>query len=905
MQGKFLRGIFDSVRQGVLVVGPDEKILAANQAFRQITGYDEEEIVGRNCTFLQGRGTSVETRNQIREALATHADFEGKILNYRKDGSPFWNELSITSHMDSDGSLLGYVGITRDVSDQQAQIERIEKLEREFRLIFDNLQAGVVVLRPDRTVERINPEARRLLGLPVSLAVDEMTFDSLRAVEEDGSPLDVDEYPAWSIFTTGEEMRDVVIGIPIRDSDEFRWLSCTLSPLLEEGVGHSRVLISFNDISQVKRLQLEAERDRQRFDLASRATKGIVFDWDLTTGAFWTNENFAETFGIAPPDKLDLEDAPTYVIEEEREAYRQDLHRAIAAGECRHQREFHFALPDGDLGTGRSDFLIYYDEDGSPVRIVGTKTDLTEIRGKESQLRASEERLRIVATLASDVIWEHNVQTDEVWRADDWTERLRLDPTLAPATRSDWFALVVPEERQRVTASFNAALEGDAAEWFEEYRVFGGDGKPILIENRAAIIRDAEGVATRLVGAARDITEQRQVELAVQEGKALNALGKLTGGVAHDFNNLLMVILGNTEILGDLITDPEALELLELIESAALNGSELTSRLLSFARQQPLAPRTLDVASQIAEATSLIRHGLPENIALEVVVEEQDLYAEVDQGQFANALINLAINSRDAMPDGGDLRIEATSCVVADPDAAENPDLPEGRYVRIRLIDNGVGMDSDTARQAFEPFFTTKPVGHGTGLGLSMVYGFAKQSGGDAKIESVPGQGTTVEIFLPQSAHIESAAEIGPIQKLDAAAPSSTVLVVEDEEQVRIYVERLLRDMGYSVLSAENAEAALEVIGQHEGIDMLVTDLVMPGGMDGLQLAEEARRLLPGIKVLLTSGLASRRALKDGFDGPHDTILSKPYTRKQLAAAIARARLAEISDDDGRGSTGD
>ena len=620
------------------------------------------------------------------------------------------------------------------------------EIEQQHRLIFENVQVGVLVHSPDGSLVRANSLARRVLGLP-PWTNDEARGASPELVGEDSAPLPEKDYPARIVAETGKAVKGLVAGVR-RDMDNaITWLVFDSFPVYDRAGQIASIVVRFDDAANAASLQFDARRDRERLELASRATKSIVFDWNLQNAEFWANDNFQTIFGFPPPSRLRLTDAPRYVYEEDRKRYQGQLFRALDNKEGRLKREFRFVKPDGELGIAQSEFLIQYSEDGQPVRIVGSKRDLTDLRVKEERLAASEERFRIVAALSSDMLWELDPRTGLVWRAPDGFERLGVDPMIAPHLEGVWEDLISPDDRIRVMASFGDALRGRAERWREEYHIQRKDGALLLVEDRAAILRSESGEPTRVVGAVRDITESRRLDEFLRENQALEALGKLTGGVAHDFNNMLMIIMGNTEILLDEAVDADVRELLELISAAARNGAELTSRLLSFARQQPLTPRCIDIADQMEQAAKLIRHALPSNIGLAVDVAERELYARVDPSQLDNALVNLAINARDAMPDGGSISLEASHHHVDH--GAGDTVLTPGNYVKIMLCDTGMGMEPAVVARVFEPFFTTKPTGEGTGLGLSMVYGFAKQSGGFASIESAPGKGTCVTITLP------------------------------------------------------------------------------------------------------------------------------------------------------------
>nr|WP_250809030.1 PAS domain-containing sensor histidine kinase [Neorhizobium tomejilense] len=394
-------------------------------------------------------------------------------------------------------------------------------------------------------------------------------------------------------------------------------------------------------------------------------------------------------------------------------------------------------------------------------------------------------------------------------------------------------------------------------------------------------------------GFVRDLTSRHKIEEELRQAQKMEAIGQLTGGLAHDFNNLLTVISGNLEMIENKVADAGLLELLHEAQDAAEDGAKLTGQLLAFGRRQPLNPKLADVGNLVSSFSELLRRTLGETIELRTTVTGVSNEALVDASQLQNALLNLTLNARDAMPRGGKLTIEI-SRVRLDVDYAQMyPDVRTGEFVLISVTDTGIGMPADVKDKAFEPFFTTKGLGAGTGLGLSMVYGFAKQSGGHIQLYSEPGQGTSVRIFLPV-AHKTQAA--GPLAveagSKQASIPGGTekILVVEDDPRVRRIAVSRLTQLGYGVIEASNGQEALDQLGQHDGIHLLFTDIVMPGGMTGDELAAEVRARRPGMKVLFTSGyaepaIAGRELAQSG------SWLKKPYTARELAM-----RLRELLD---------
>jgi PAS domain S-box-containing protein len=417
-----------------------------------------------------------------------------------------------------------------------------------------------------------------------------------------------------------------------------------------------------------------------------------------------------------------------------------------------------------------------------------------------------------------------------------------------------------------------------------EARLIRFDGATIDVEASIAPI-DGRASGEFLV-VLRDVTERKILEQELRQAQKMEALGQLTGGVAHDFNNLLAVITGNLEIAEEHAQGVPGLDrAVARAMTAAEIGADLTQRLLAFARRRPLQPQLLDVNRLVQDMRDLLRRSLGEDIEIEIVACPDLWPAKVDRGQLENSLINLAVNGRDAMPDGGKLTIETANVYLDSDYARRNPGVSPGQYVLIEITDTGVGMDADIAERAFEPFFTTKDLDHGSGLGLSMIYGFAKQSGGHVKIFSAANHGTSVWLCLPRADAAEPTG-VAAAPTLRLPRGNETILVVEDNESVREVVVTHLAGLGYRVVSAEDGPSAVRSLASLDRLDLLFTDLVMPNGMSGRQLAEEVMRQRPGTRVLFTSGYpnwSDKRALEFAPDVP---VLQKPYKKKQLAENV-------------------
>ena len=490
-----------------------------------------------------------------------------------------------------------------------------------------------------------------------------------------------------------------------------------------------------------------------------------------------------------------------------------------------------------------------------------------------------------------------------------------------------WLATAHREDRSRLSDTIATALAEKAREFELDFRIVRPNDKALRwIHARRLVFYDAAGTPLRVVGVSIDVTERKRelvelrnftealeaavkertreleaenearkrVEESLRQAQKMEAVGQLTGGVAHDFNNLLTVVMGGLDMIGRQVPNlPPSAPASRIArgKDLALEGvrraAALTSRLLAFSRQQPLAPTVLDANKLISGSCELLRRALGEVNSLETVLAAGLWHIEADANHLESAILNLTLNARDATPDGGKVTIETANCYL---DRAYVGGLSEpvaaGQYVMIAIADTGSGMDAPTVDRAVDPFFTTKEVGKGTGLGLSQVYGFVRQSAGHLKIYSELGHGTTVKIYLPRSTRKEDGNNAAAAMRDAAhAIGAETILVVEDDDALRAYAGDILRELGYQIIEAKNGATALDML-ERDGIDLLFTDVVMPGGMNGRQLADEAVRRRPGLKVLFTTGYTRNAIVHHGRLDAGVHMIGKPYTFDELGAQV-------------------
>jgi signal transduction histidine kinase/response regulator RpfG family c-di-GMP phosphodiesterase len=451
-----------------------------------------------------------------------------------------------------------------------------------------------------------------------------------------------------------------------------------------------------------------------------------------------------------------------------------------------------------------------------------------------------------------------------------------------------WADRIHPDDRDHVLQAFKRL--GESGSLAIEYRWRCADEEYRYFLDQAVLLRDEAGNPKEIVGTLLDVTERRRLEQQLIQAQKLDAIGKLTGGIAHDFNNMLTVVIGSLERLRRTVgDDPAALKRVELALEGAHRCTGLTRQLLSFARRQPLQPRAVDLNDLVASVAGMMRRILGDTVELTVDHGSGLWPVHADPTQVESALINLVVNARDAMPDGGLLSITTRNVDSADVERFGIAGAAPGGYVALIVTDTGVGMSAGVVERIFEPFFTTKEVGRGTGLGLSIIYGFVKQSGGHIAVDSKVGAGTRITLFLPRAdAPAPASAAPVEVQAIPRAQPGEVVLVVEDHAAVRQVAAQILLDLGYEVLEAENGPTALDVLAERGRVDLLFTDLAMPGGLTGIDLAAAAAARVAGLPVLLTSAYVDKLAA-DPLPGARFKVLGKPYREPDLARAVREA----------------
>jgi PAS domain S-box-containing protein len=640
------------------------------------------------------------------------------------------------------------------------------------------------------------------------------------------------------------------------------------------------------EITERKRSEAALNDNQQLLHTVIDAIPAMINAKDRRSRYILMNRYQADLYGVAAEDAVGK--TATELLNPTYGAYTESRDREVfATGKAISNYEETWHEPSGRTHVFLTTKVPLCDDSGDLTNVVTVSLDITDRKGTEEALRESEERLRQATQLVGLGHWVWDAVEDRCLYCSEENARIHgmsVEDYMTKASAiTGEFAMIHPDDRREMKAVFQALRNG--REFEKEYRLLTPAGKMRYIREVAKPVFGEGGSVVQEFGTIQEITEQKQIEEQLRQAQKMEAIGQLTGGVAHDFNNLLAVVMVNAELLSVQLgeEDPK----IQAVLRAAGRGADLTRQLLAFSRRQPLQPRALDLNVLVQGMREMLSRSLGETIEIRTALDEGLWHALADPGQVENALLNLAINARDAMPDGGTLVIETDNARLDVADAESHPEVAPGDYVVLTVIDSGAGMASNVVEHAFEPFFTTKKVGQGAGLGLSMVYGFAKQSGGHAAIYSEQGHGTTVKFYLPRTEAQDEAPR--PLEKEAPRGRGEKVLLVEDDADVRQLAEHLIENLGYRVFTAEDASTALGILDHIPRPDLLLSDVVLPNGLSGPDLAKRLLFLDPGLKIILMSGYPADAAKHMGLLNSDKVLLSKPFSRSQLARALRKA----------------
>jgi PAS domain S-box-containing protein len=647
----------------------------------------------------------------------------------------------------------------------------------------------------------------------------------------------------------------------------------------------TRRLVTFH------REQAETQLRRHQAIVSSAARIAGMGSWEydlVNDRLVWDDETF-RIFGITREEfGGNLAAFFSRVHPEDREALNK-MERQALANHGTTEMEYRIVRPDGEIRRVYDRGQVTLSEDGKPVQSTGMIMDITERRQAMEDLRESKERYE-AAIGGSDVgIWDWNILTGRLFFSPRYKELLGYKDEEFPNEPASFIDALNPEDRPRLERAFMEHVKKHVP-FNAEYRLRTKSGEYRWFNARGQALWNAEDRAYRMAGSLVDITERLLMEERFHQSQRIEAVGRLAGGVAHDFNNMLGVILGHCVSLEEKLPVgiPEW-QSIRQIKQAATRSANLTRQLLAFSRKQILLPKVLDLNATVAELSSMLKSLIGDDIELVIKTGHNTGLVKADPGQIGQVVINLVVNARDAMPQGGRILIETRTIEVQDQPMPENLPIPQGTYVTMSISDTGCGIDPQTLQHIFEPFFTTKEEGQGTGLGLATVYGIVKQSEGFILAESQVGKGTTFHTYLPQVQGAPEAASTQPEESI-AAGGDETILIAEDEPMLREIVRVQLETAGYTVLEARDGKEAMATAELHKGkIDLLLTDVVMAGGTNGLDLATKLHSVQPDLKVIYMTGYTADLIDQKGMSDLQERLLQKPFT-----AASLRHKIREV-----------
>jgi PAS domain S-box-containing protein len=796
------------------------------------------------------------------------------------------------SPIDEDQGVGGMLVVCRDVT--REHLAKIALQERETELARVQMIGRIGGLEVDLLTghrSRKSPEYLKIHGLPPE-AVNESHEDWLRRVHPD------DRAVAESQFieaVRGGDREYAVRYRIIRPNDgETRWISAR-SVIERDAEGKAvRLFGAHIDITD----QVEAERAiRQREEEFRTLAEALPHHvWTATPdGSFnWFNPRVYDYVG-AKPGELGDKVWSNVVHPDDASAAVAAWTHAVAHGRP-FEIEYRLRSADGSYRWFLARAVPARDEDGRVTRWIGTNTDVHDqkrIAGKLSELNATLAERVEEKTRERDRIWNVSqdlllvTDHDGIWRSVNpaWTRTLGWSEAELLERTGEW--IEHPQDIVRTRVEVRRLARGQATVRFEN-RLRHKDGSYRWLSWTAVPDQNLIYAVARDVTAEKAAAERlRAAEEALRQSQKMEAVGQLTGGIAHDFNNLLTGIVGSLDLMQTRLNQgrtDRAGRYIEAAMASANRAAALTHRLLAFARRQPLVPKPVDANQLILSLEDLLRRTIGETINLEITPSDRLWRTLCDPNQLESTLLNLAINARDAMPGGGKLAITTTNTTVGAADAGSTGMQP-GDYICITVADTGTGMTADVAARAFDPFFTTKPIGQGTGLGLSMIYGFARQSNGHIALDTAPGRGTSIRLCLPRHDGLSEADQAPQAGRDKVAATGETVLVVEDEPVVRGVIIEMLHDQGYLTREAADGAAGLRILQLDKPVDLLLTDIGLPG-MNGRQLADQARELRPDLKILFMTGYAENAANAEGFLQPGMDMITKPFDLGHLSQRV-------------------
>ncbi len=897
---KRYRGLWEKAPVMMISLDEQARINFASDRICEELGYGREDLLEKTPFMFQTKESAHYAETVVfPQFLKTGVVKDAPLQLVRKNGQVIDVLLNVTAERDAEGKVVRSRSVFIDVTDRKKAEEALREQEQKYRLLAENTLDVIWQLDLDLRFTYVNQAILRMtgytpdewIGTKLSEHCDEENFAKMAQVvaREIAKGLN----SSGSIFEAVMRKKD---GVPFDVEIHGKVLFDNDGrPIALQGVTR--------DIAERKRTE-EALRTSEA-QLANAVEMARLGHWELDVfkNEFTFNDQFYKLFRTTAKQvggyKMALEEyARRFVYPDDISVVSYENRKAIETDDPHFSRELEHRImyADGDIGHISVRFFIVKDEQGRTVRTYGVNQDITERRKAAEALRDSEQRLAQIIDFLPDATFVIDLNGKLVaWnKAIEDLTGVRAHEILG---KGDFeYALPFYGERRPVLADLVLNRDKLIEAYYDLFREEGdtlvsvtGPKKLNLsgrfLWNRASPLYDSEGRVTGSIESIRDITDSKRLEEQLLQSQKMEAIGTLAGGVAHDFNNILQVALGYSEIMLEDEEFPKGYQAdLQKIYDSAKRGADLVQRLLTFSRKTEVSPQALDLNLRINELRKILERTLPKMVEIKIVQDAKLAYINADKTQIDQILMNLAVNARDAMPDGGKLIFETASITLDDECARANLEAKPGPHVLLTVTDTGLGMDKDTLEHIFEPFYTTKGVGQGTGLGLAMVHGIVKQHGGHIRGYSEPGKGTTFNIYFP--AMISEEEEAQTIERPMPRGGSETILLVDDEEFIRDLGSRILSKAGYGVITASDGREALEIYQQRSGdIDLVLLDLMMPE-MGGKQCLEGLLILSPSVNVVIASGYSASGPTKDALSAGAKAFVNKPYDMRQMLEVV-------------------
>jgi PAS domain S-box-containing protein len=879
---------FSLLHDAVIVTDAQGNVVDWNPGAERTFGYTKEEMLGRSTADFYPDDVAAAQHAAIHAGLTGEGRWSGELRIRRRDGTDGVSETTVVMLRDAQGNFIGGVGVNHDVTERVRAEAALREREALLRGAFEHAPIGMALTSPDGRWLRVNRALCDILGYSEA----ELLATSFQAITY-GDDLSISTQRVEELITERRSTYQIEKRYVHRQGHAV-WVSLSVALVRDDEEQPLYLLAQIQDITERMRTVTALRESERRAAAQLEGALDCVVTIDAEGQILEFNPAAERTFGYARAAVLGRPMAELIVPPAMRAAHRNGLAGHLATGESRilgRRIEVPAVRADGSEFPAELT-VVRLPVDGAPV-FTAFMRDISERRQAEDALRASERRFRLATRATSDIVYDWDIATDELFWGETLMTSFGYDPAQVAPQLAWWTERVHPEDVDRVSATVAATLAGDATGWSAEYRFRRADDTYATVLDRGYLLRDDAGRPVRFVGSMSDLTERERLQAQLRQSQKLEAVGRLAGGVAHDFNNLIQVITAGTMFAREAIPeDSPALPDLAEIDMAAGRAAALTRQLLAFSRQQVLRPEHLNLNRVVATVEKMLRRVIGADVALATDLQPELALVHADAGQLEQVLMNLALNARDAMPRGGTLALETENVRVGPAAAAARPGLRTGAYVALRVRDTGTGMDESTRTQVFEPFFTTKEPGKGTGLGLATVYGIVNQSGGFVYVDSAPDAGSTFTVLLPAVAGAVESGESTEARVAHALLRGTeTVLLVEDEASVRTAVRRMLERAGYTVLEARHGADALEILDAHaERIALVLTDVVMPE-MGASVLLERLRARCPGKRTLLMSGYSAEAVARQGAPVDGVALLAKPFT-----ADVLLRRVREVLD---------